>query len=230
MSIGDVMEKEAIKFSRYCTESFDTEIKAFSATERYKSLPICILDCVYSLRAKYFLMTVPVIKRYADNYLGGDIYSSHDTLSAFISRIKEYKDCSIFAHDILKNSQVLSGRNKTEVCLEVAIKLYELLDINTLEDFQQFKKDELLDLVLRSVKGMGDAGVNYLFMLAGDPNRCKPDVHIHRCINDALGHSVSNEECQTLFTGTIEILNEAYPCLTVRDLDSIIWHKYQSRK
>ena len=224
------MEKEALIFSRYCKENFNKEIEEFSSNGRYESLPICILDCVYSLRAKYFAITVPVIKRYADKYMAGDIYSSSDTLAEFISRIKEYEDCSIFAHDILRNNQVLSGRNKTEVCLEIATKLYELLDINTLDDFHQFKKDELLDLVLRSVKGMGDAGVNYLYMLAGDPNRCKPDVHIHRCINDALGHSVSNEECQTLFTETIEILKATYPSLTVRDLDSIIWQKYQSRK
>lgn len=74
------------------------------------------------------------------------------------------------------------------------------------------------------------AGVNYIFMLAGDPNRCKPDVHIHRCIKDALGYGISNEECQMLFRGTVEILNGTYPRLTVRDLDSIIWQKYQNGK
>lgn len=224
------MKRDFLAFSQYCKENLNTEIKTFRPSARYKSLPICIVDCVYSLRAKYFLMTVPVVKRYADNYLGGNIYSSDDTLSAFISHIKAYESSPIFARDILKNNQVLSGRNKTEVCLEVATKMYELLDINTLEDFQQFKKEELLDLVLRSVKGMGDAGINYLFMLAGDPNRCKPDVHIHRCINDAIGHGVSNGECQILFSETVKILNEIYPWLTVRDLDNIIWRKYQSKK
>lgn len=225
-----VMEKEVLLFSQYCKENFGTEINGFRTSERYKSLPICILDCVYSLRAKYYTITVPVLERYADRYMGGDIYSSHDTLSDFISCVKEFDDCSAFAKDVLKNNQVLSGRNKTEVCLEIATKLYELLDINTFDDFQQFKKEELLELVLRSVKGMGDAGVNYIFMLAGDPNRCKPDVHIHRCIKDALGYGISNEECQMLFRGTVEILNGTYPRLTVRDLDSIIWQKYQNGK
>ena len=97
------MEKEALIFSRYCKENFNKEIEEFSSNGRYESLPICILDCVYSLRAKYFAITVPVIKRYADKYMAGDIYSSSDTLAEFISRIKEYEDCSIFAHDILRN-------------------------------------------------------------------------------------------------------------------------------
>ena len=58
--------------------------------------------------------------------------------------------------------------------------------MDTFDDFRYFEKETLLEIVLRSVKGMGDAGVNYMFMMAGDPNRCKPDVHIHRCIKMPL--------------------------------------------
>ena len=46
-------------------------------------------------------------------------------------------------------------------------------------------------------------------MLAGDANRCKPDVHIHHCIKDACGCSIPNEECQTLFTDAVSILKMA---------------------
>ena len=95
-------------------------------------------------------------------------------------------------------------------------------------DFKNFEKEELLEIVLRSVKGMGDAGINYLFMLAGNPNKCKPDVHIHHCIRDALGVDVSNEECQNIFSEAIVLLNKDYPKLTIRDLDNIIWNEYQS--
>lgn len=223
-----MMESEVKLFAKYCKENFSNEIEVFCANEHYNSLPICILDCIYSLRAKYFKVTVPVVKRYANRFMQGDMYSSNDTLADFIARIEGYGECSTFAREVLENNQVLSGRNKTEVCLEIAKKLYELLDINNLADFQQFKKEELLELVLHSIKGVGDAGVNYLFMLAGDPNRCKPDVHIHHCIKDALGYTISNEECQLLFRGTVDILNETYPTLKVRDLDSVIWRIYQS--
>ena len=169
--------------------------------------------------------------RYADTYMGGDIYSAQDTLSDFIAHIKEFADCAAFAADILKNNQVLSGRNKAEVFYEIAAKLHEYLDIDTFEDFRHFAKEPLLELVLRSVKGMGDAGVNYMFMMAGDPNRCKPDVHIHRCIKNALGTDIPNDECQILFRRAVEELQICgYPDLTVRDLDSIIWNKYQRGK
>ena len=173
-------------FSHYCLKNFKTELKNVRKIERYQSLPICILDCVYSLRAKYFAVTVPVLQRYADTYMEGNLYAAQDTLSDFIAHIREFADCAAFARDVLKNNQVLSGRNKAEVCYEIATKLHELLNMDTFDDFRYFEKETLLEIVLRSVKGMGDAGVNYMFMMAGDPNRCKPDVHIHRCIKMPL--------------------------------------------
>ena len=101
----------------------------------------------------------------------------------------------------------------------------------TFDDFRNFEKEALLEIVLRSVRGMGDAGVNYMFMMAGDPNRCKPDVHIHRCIKNALGTDVPNNECQILFRETVKKLKDSgYPDLTVRNLDSVIWNKYQKNR
>ena len=226
-----ITEKQIQLFSQYCTKNFEAELKGVRRAERYHSLPICILDCVYSLRAKYYAVTVPVLRCYADTYMGGNMYSEQDTLSDFIAHIKEFADCTAFAADILKNNQVLSGRNKAEVCYEIATKLHDLLDIDTFEEFHHFEKELLLELVLRSVKGMGDAGVNYMFMMAGDPNRCKPDVHIHRCIKNALCSDISNDECQILFRRTVEKLRSCgYHDLTVRDLDSVIWNKYQRGK
>ena len=215
-------------FSHYCLKNFETELKNVRKIERYQSLPICILDCVYSLRAKYFAVTVPVLQRYADTYMEGNLYAAQDTLSDFIAHIREFADCAAFARDVLKNNQVLSGRNKAEVCYEIATKLHELLNMDTFDDFRYFEKETLLEIVLRSVKGMGDTGVNYMFMMAGDPNRCKPDVHIHRCIKNALGIDVPNDECQILFRETVKILKDSgYHDLTVRNLDSVIWNKYQ---
>ena len=106
---------------------------------------------------------------YADTYMGGNLYAGQDTLSDFITHIKEFSDCSEFAKTVLKNNQVLSGRNKSEVCYEIATKLHELLNMDTFDDFRNFEKEALLEIVLRSVRGMGDAGVNYMFMMAGDP-------------------------------------------------------------
>ena len=220
------MDQAAIqKFVEYCNRILDFNDIGFQYS--YRSLPVCVIDCVYSLRAQYFSTTVPVVDRYAEMYLHGDKYTSMDTLKAFIDRIDESGGCEAFADSILRNKQSLSGRRKTEICYELARKMLGLLSINTLEEFQVYDKPELLDIVLRSVKGFGDAGINYLYMMTGDSSRCKPDVHIHRCIKDAIGEAVSNEQCQFLLTKAVEALGSEHPRLTVRRLDGLIWNKYR---
>lgn len=213
------------KFVEYCKNILD--LTNFDVLDKYNSLSICIIDCVYSLRAQYFSTTVPVVDRYAEKYLEENKYTSNDTLKDFIARVNQVGGCEIFAEKVLRNMQTLSGRRKSEVCYELADKLFRWLNINTLKEFQTYDKPELLDIVMRSVKGFGDAGVNYLYMLAGDSSRCKPDVHIHKCIRDAIGEEVSNDQCQSLLTKAVDALSVKYPRLTVKGLDYLIWNKYQ---
>lgn len=213
------------KFVSYCRSNF--ELNDDINEDLYYSLPICIIDCIYSLRTKYFSVCVPVVKRYASAYLHDNCRSHNDSILDFIKHIDELGGYEKFAETVLKNNQKLSGRLKSEICYELAKKLLTL-NINTLEDFQNYSNIAILEAVIKSIKGIGPAGLNYLFMLAGDSNRCKPDVHIHNCLRDACGTDISDEECQILFTDAVAVLRHEFPNLTVRKLDGIIWEKYQS--
>lgn len=220
------MHKLAAQFAQYCENNFD-----FQQQENYsyRALPVCIIDCVYSLRAKYNPVTLSIVNRYARHYMNDDVSYPDDTVSDFLSHIEKAGGPSAFADRILMNHQKLGGKNnipKEIVCWQLA-KYLKCLHIETLEDFRNFEEQELLEAVIRSVKGMGDAGVNYLFMLAGDPDRCKPDMHIKHCVCDACGCSLTDQEYQTLFKDTVALLRGKYPTLTVRSLDGIIWKKYQ---
>ena len=82
--------------------------------------------------------------------------------------------------------------------------------------------------VMLSVRGVGKAAANYMFMLAGDPSRCKPDTHIRCFVRNACGHDLSDDEIQELFTDTVKELRIKHPNLTVRMLDGIIWRKLSS--
>ena len=221
------MHKFAKQFSQYCESTLDlTNLFEYG----YRSLSVCILDCVYSLRTKYYAVTVPIVERYATAFMGGNSQSGGDTVSTLMQRMDEIGH-KAFADTILKNQQKLGGKKqipKEEVCYQLA-RYLRALHIETIEDFQNFESQEILEIVIRAVNGLGDAGVNYLFMLAGDPNRCKPDVHIHHCVRDACGCDVSNEDCQILFADAVALLSTKYPNLTVRGLDGIIWRFYQSR-
>lgn len=219
------------------TEQFVTYVEANfklieSETTHYQSLSACLVDCVYSLRAKYYAVTIPIVDRYASLYMNGSKTAAGDTVSMLVQHIEEIGGPKSFADQVLQNHQELGGHAhipKENVLYQLA-KYLKLLHIDTIEEFREFESPELLEIIIHAVKGMGDAGTNYLFMLAGDPNRCKPDVHIHHCIRDACGENVSNEECQILFRDAVKILKRSYPQLTVRSLDGIIWRKYQDRK
>lgn len=221
------MHELATQFAKYCESTFDLSTQSDYG---YQSLSICLLDCVYSLRARYYDVTVPIVQRYANMFMNGDPHGSGDTISMLLRRMDDIGHLA-FAERVLINHQKLGGKKhipKEEVCYQLAKYLRDL-HIETIEDFQHFESQEILEIVIRAVNGLGDAGVNYLFMLAGDPNRCKPDVHIHHCIRDACGHDISNEDCQTLFTDAVKILRTQHPNLTVRGLDGIIWRAYQIR-
>ena len=221
------MKTDAVeRIVQYSKEIFD--FQNLSTPPKYQSLSVCLIESVYSLRAKYYSVVLPIVERYADKYLHGDKYAAGDSLEDFMQHVAQTGGCAYFADAILMNHQKLSGRNKTEICYEIADKLTRLLGINTLKDFQSYDKPELLDIVLRSVKGFGDAGINYLYMLAGDSNRCKPDVHIHHFIRDAIDEDVSNEECQLLLKNVVEELLTEFPQLTVRVFDYLIWKEYQT--
>lgn len=218
----DAVEK-IVQYSKVILDFQDS-----SAPPEYQSLSVCLIESVYSLRAKYYSVVLPIVERYADKYLCGDKYAAGDSLEDFMQYVTQAGGCECFANTILMNHQKLSGRNKTDICYEIADKLLRLLEINTLEDFQSYDKPELLDIVLHSVKGFGDAGINYLYMLAGDSSRCKPDVHIHHFIRDVIDEDVSNEECQLLLQKAAEVLHTEFPELTVRMFDYLIWKEYQT--
>lgn len=217
------MHPFSYKLASYCEAHFDLEPRRF---ERYRSLSVCILDCVYSLRARYDTITLPVVQRYADLFLGGDIHAPDDTVTDLINHIKSVGGTKEFA-DLLKNHQKLGAKKipKAEAVLEMASFL-QLLNIETIEDFATFESPKLLEAALRAVDGISDAGMNYMFMLAGDTSRVKPDIHIHHCIKDACGSDVNNAECQIIYFEAVELLHEKHPDLTVSGLDGIVWQYY----
>ena len=222
------MHRLTTQFVDYCKSHF---VLSAPVDYKYQSLSVCLIDCIYSLRTNYNAVTIPIIDRYAQKYMNGCKNYGGDTISMLLEHIYECGGPAAFAETILKNHQELGGSAhipKEEVLFQLANYL-RLLHIETIEDFQSFESQELLEIIVHAVKGMGDAGTNYLFMLVGDTNRCKPDVHIHQCIKDACGEDVSNDECQIIFRESVIVLNKLYPQLSVRQLDGLIWRAYQKK-
>lgn len=75
---------------------------------------------------------------------------------------------------------------------------------------------------IKRVKGQSSGiMIDYLFMLAGDENKFKPDRHLLSFISDTLEDNNGTSE---LIESAYQILQEKHPDLTVRQLDYLIWN------
>lgn len=215
------MKELAKQFAEVC----EREIQDWSmgVEYNYKSLSVCIIDCIYSLRVKYNAVVVPIINRYAEKYLDGKAAEGVEKCSDLIKHINDV-GTEKFANDILMNGTFSGGILKSVVVRDLATKFVEL-EIESISDFRNYTDEAGLMRAMLSVKGVGDAAANYMFMLAGDPSKCKPDVHIRRFVENACGQNISDAKIQELFTETVKILSKKHPGLTVRMLDGIIWRQ-----
>jgi hypothetical protein len=72
-------------------------------------------------------------------------------------------------------------------------------------------------------------------MLPGEPHEVELNAKkviitsrgsLRKIAIDAIGYDVSNEECQSLFTDAVKIINIQYANVTVASLDCLVWSKY----
>ena len=193
------IDKLVPQFCKYCIDNLD--LNENHRITKYNSISLCIIDCVYSLRTKYEV-TRKIVDRYIEKYLKCDNNAKNDNCKNLLNNINKVGS-DRFANEILKNNQKLAGRLKSEICRDLCERLL-WLNINSLTEFKKFKNIELLEVVISSVKGLGNAGVNYIFMLAGDKNRCKPDVHIKRFVKNACNVEFTDEnDYQILFSKAV---------------------------
>ncbi len=210
------MTNDAQKLLKHIKEKIDLN-KEFPET--FNSLPICILDCVFSLNARYKSAS-NVVKNYKDSKLFKQDYNIDDFLN------DKNKHGAENIKKIVQNNQYVGNRPKLNVCYDLANLLKTKFNINTIEDFANYEDQAFLKYSLCYIKGFGDAAADYLFMLTGDENRVKPDVHIHKCVEEAIGRKAkSNDECQNLFKEVASELN-----ITPRKLDYCVWSYYSKFK
>ena len=88
---------------------------------KYQSMSVCIIDCVFSLRARYKSTTKEVVNRYAIKYMEGDENALGNTISDLINNIEYAGGPVAFAgKEFLDNKQLSGGVLKTEVCFNLA--------------------------------------------------------------------------------------------------------------
>lgn len=205
----------------------------------YQSLPLCVIDAVYSIGVKYEGVR-NVVKRYCECFGLQEIrrpkdripaQSEQESLSALVEKMGDL-GIEKWTKDIFQNRQRTSTRNgilKCEAVLRFASALCNE-GVNFLQDVPPRVSDSKLDAKLRQIPGQKSGiSVSYFFMLAGTEGLVKPDRWISRFLKRCLSAEPTSEEAQSLISGACTVLLTRYPDLTPRLLDNLIWNHERSK-
>lgn len=193
----------------------------------YERIDLCILDCVYSLRVKYICAT-NVVHLYKEKFLNTYKADNNDSETAFLMNCIGDETGEKFASQINNHHYIDITRHiyKGAACYSIA-KVLRDNNINYLTDFRRYIDIKKLETEIMNVHGIGKAACNYLFMLAGDLDRCKADQHIVDFVNKYCEIKISPSDYEQLLSEAVRIIKaeNGYITLTVAGLDRLIWNR-----
>jgi len=208
----------------------------FGDEYHYQSLPLCVIDSVFSIGVRYEGVR-NVVARYCARYGLRRIRAGEDELpqvheqesvSSFCGKCEERGPESMAA-DVFENRQRTSSRNgilKAEAAYRFAAALRRH-GVEYLQDVPEAAGSRALEGDIRSIPGQGSGiSLQYFFMLAGSDELIKPDRMVRAFLESALGRPVDASEAQELMTAAATLLQANYPHITPRLLDHEVW-KFQ---
>lgn len=217
-----------------CIKNLDLKSAKLGDEFYYDNLTFCLIDAVFSMGIRYKIVQ-NAITRYK-NYISEKEFNFNEhKISDFIEIVnsipcKEEDKCLLFSEKVLTKNRT-SPRNgilKTQACYYIAQILVKY-HIETKEQFNSMPKDimESVKKEISNVKGQSSGiMLQYLYMLAGNDDICKPDRHLHKFVETATGEQEDDYTIQNLMKNVTDILKKDFPNLTVRLLDYEIW-KFQ---
>lgn len=209
----------------------------------YSSLPLCIIDAIFSISVTYTSTRNTVfrfcdyfgIERISKHRISDDEFPSLDTQLSVNKFLSFYQKMSSedMAIQVYKNRQRTSSTNgilKSEAVRLFGLALQEV-GVNYFQDLENYDLDKDLLPKIRSIPGQ-KSGISYSYflMLCGNKNLVKPDRMVRSFLRTIIGKTPSEEESQSLLSNTHILLREKYPNLTLREIDYAIWSFQRNTK
>lgn len=236
-----------IPFRQDCLDKLLERLKAtldlstppVSEEYAYQSLPLCVLDTIFSINARYE-STRNVVIRYCDYYGLQRVRNDpellppiedQESITAFIEKITSL-GAEEFANDILANRQRTSTRNgvlKSEAVLRFA-QVLQAHNVEYLQDVEPIQGKESFEKAIKEIPGQGSGiTIRYFYMLAGSDDFVKPDRMILGFLKEQTGRSCNPDQAQELLNRAANALKVESPYMTPKLLDNLIW-MYQRKK
>ena len=228
-------DSDAMTIAAYADRVLSLAAASAPDEYRYQSLPLCVIDAVFSIGVRYS-GTQRVVARYCQytnqrRFRGVEALpptSAQESISVFCDR-PEQADPAVMANRVYDNRQRTSAKNgilKAEAvarfarCLRAhGVEVFQ--DIPRVADSEGFKAD------IRAIPGQRSSiSLQYFWMLVGSDQFIKPDRMVLRFLQAALSRPVIVQEASALMRAACEQLADKYAGLTPRLLDYEAW-KYQ---
>lgn len=215
-----------------CVNKLPLAVSRLSDEYYYDSLPLCVIDAVFSIGTRYSSTRKTVIN-YCNNQgiltrvapppsTQSDSYRINDLLSAISAQ--EDKGASI----IFKNAQRTSSRNgilKSEAVFEYATVLKNN-GIQTLSDIRSASPSSIDEIEgqIKRIKGQKSGiSFSYFLMLSGNDSHMKIDRWLLRFVEGATGRKYTVSAAYNDLKEVCKELQKEYTSITPRLLDHIIW-------
>ena len=213
----------------------DLRDAALGDEHEYASLPLCVIDAVFSIGVKY-ASTKKVPPRWAAAQtppwpVHREGATKEHSISEFLAAAERFS-CQELAADIFENSQRTSSKNG--ILKAQAVRLFasalRKAGIERFADCEEETKLELAEAYVRDVKGQSSGiSFDYFRILVGHET-VKADRMVCRFVARAAGFEhVAPTLAKRAVIDATAILKPTFPHLTTRLLDYMIWN-YESRK
>jgi hypothetical protein len=198
----------------------------------YCSLPLCVIDTIYSIGARY-QSTELTVKRFCAYFglerLSRERYpdpASQVSISEFLA-IYERMGIEAMADQVYQNRQRTSTRSgilKAEAVWRVS-DLLHAYGVEVLQDVDRVMGARDFEEKFKAIPGQASGiSLRYFYMLVGSDDYVKPDRMIGRFIRSATNKDFSVDEMHRAIVAAAKILSSEYPHLTPRLLDNLIWN------
>lgn len=224
---------------KFCEDKLDLSNAQLSDEYYYKSLPLCVIDAVFSVGIRYQTTRNVVInfcnKQGIDRLrTHGSAYPLEHLQLSVDDFLKLYKVYGLGAmtDDYFKNKNRTSSKNgilKSEA-VEKFCAVLKHHKVNYFQDLHSVIGNDKFEQDIKKIPGQKKGiSLSYFYMLAGDDNFIKPDRMILRFVESCTNSKSDIALATKLLMDAHKVLVKSYPKLTPRGLDHEIW-KYQRNK
>jgi len=220
------------RITEYCQTNLDLQNVQLDQVYFYQSLPLCVIDAVFSIGVTY-RSTELTVQRFCEHFnlrlsRGEEVPPREEQLS-IQDFIKIYDELGVegMAEQVYQNHQRTSPRGgilKAEAVLKFSRTLVDF-GVNYFQDMGKVMGLPNFEQAIFEIPGQHSGiSLRYFYMLVGNRDFIKPDRMIKRFLFAATGENLSDDECQQALLEVCEILKQDQPALTPRALDNLIWN------